>query len=169
MKIVETILRNAKSLDLPLVELDVNAYESQLQKRLKLPILIVCYTNHALDQFLEGMLKFTHNLIRVGGQSRSEILQKYNLRGRESLCHAKRSSVSWSVVNARDEIKSIREEINSIGHARKSAEKPLGILSIELLKMVVPDRYQFLIENDEQILTWLLDGNTYESRYYYGK
>lgn len=44
------------------------------------PILVVCCTNHALDQFLEGLLNVTENLVRVGGQSKNENLNKYNLR-----------------------------------------------------------------------------------------
>ena len=44
-------------------------------------MLMVCYTNHALDQFLEGVLKFQQTgIIRVGGRSSSEILQRYNLQ-----------------------------------------------------------------------------------------
>ena len=50
--------------------------------RANCPILLVCYTNHALDQFLEGILQFTEyeagNIIRVGGRSKTdnEDLQK---------------------------------------------------------------------------------------------
>jgi hypothetical protein len=41
------------------------------------PMLIVCYTNHALDQFLEGILTFLPNgIVRVGSQSKNEALQK---------------------------------------------------------------------------------------------
>uniref|UniRef100_A0ABM0N1E6 NFX1-type zinc finger-containing protein 1-like n=1 Tax=Saccoglossus kowalevskii TaxID=10224 RepID=A0ABM0N1E6_SACKO len=41
------------------------------------PILIVCYTNHALDQFLEGINKFQGTeIVRVGGRSKSEALEK---------------------------------------------------------------------------------------------
>ena len=43
-------------------------------------ILVVCYTNHALDQFLEEVLKFEKNVIRIGGRSKSEILKRYNLK-----------------------------------------------------------------------------------------
>ncbi|XP_064202537.1 NFX1-type zinc finger-containing protein 1-like isoform X2 [Anguilla rostrata] len=46
------------------------------------PILVVCYTNHALDQFLEGILKFMSKsslLVRVGGRSSSEALKKLSL------------------------------------------------------------------------------------------
>jgi hypothetical protein len=40
-----------------------------------------CYTNHALDQFLEHLIKVgITKVIRVGGQSHSEILEGHNLR-----------------------------------------------------------------------------------------
>ncbi|XP_030831940.1 NFX1-type zinc finger-containing protein 1 [Strongylocentrotus purpuratus] len=44
------------------------------------PILLVCYTNHALDQFLEGILTFHRTgIVRVGSRSKSEQLQAFNL------------------------------------------------------------------------------------------
>ncbi|XP_071615637.1 NFX1-type zinc finger-containing protein 1 [Heliangelus exortis] len=46
----------------------------------KSPILIVCYTNHALDQFLEGIHTFQkHGMVRVGGRSSSEVLKQFTL------------------------------------------------------------------------------------------
>jgi len=36
------------------------------------PIVCVCYTNHALDQLLEGLLGDIPNLVRIGGRSRTE-------------------------------------------------------------------------------------------------
>ncbi|KAF9378427.1 hypothetical protein CPB97_009588 [Podila verticillata] len=45
------------------------------------PILCICYTNHALDQFLEHLLdKDIPNVVRVGARSKSERLEKYNLK-----------------------------------------------------------------------------------------
>ncbi|KAI3369880.1 hypothetical protein L3Q82_024689 [Scortum barcoo] len=45
------------------------------------PMLVVCYTNHALDQFLEGIHKFLKDgIVRVGGRSNSEILKRFNLK-----------------------------------------------------------------------------------------
>uniref|UniRef100_A0A3B4AX81 RZ-type domain-containing protein n=1 Tax=Periophthalmus magnuspinnatus TaxID=409849 RepID=A0A3B4AX81_9GOBI len=49
--------------------------------RVNTPVLVVCYTNHALDQFLEGIHKFLlDGIVRVGGRSNSEILKRFNLR-----------------------------------------------------------------------------------------
>ncbi|XP_044175717.1 NFX1-type zinc finger-containing protein 1-like isoform X2 [Acropora millepora] len=46
------------------------------------PMLMVCYTNHALDQFLEKVLEFLpwRNIIRVGGGSKSKKLENCNLK-----------------------------------------------------------------------------------------
>ncbi|KAJ8259276.1 hypothetical protein COCON_G00182880 [Conger conger] len=46
-----------------------------------LPVLVVCYTNHALDQFLEGIHSFLEDgIVRVGGRSNSEVLKRFTLR-----------------------------------------------------------------------------------------
>ncbi|KAG2423774.1 hypothetical protein HXX76_015050 [Chlamydomonas incerta] len=43
-------------------------------------ILVVCYTNHALDSFLESLLaKGITSIVRVGGRSKNEALASYNL------------------------------------------------------------------------------------------
>uniref|UniRef100_A0A672NNV5 Zinc finger NFX1-type containing 1 n=1 Tax=Sinocyclocheilus grahami TaxID=75366 RepID=A0A672NNV5_SINGR len=45
------------------------------------PMLVVCYTNHALDQFLEGIHGFLkEGIVRVGGRSNSETLKPFGLR-----------------------------------------------------------------------------------------
>lgn len=44
------------------------------------PILVVCYTNHALDQFLEGIFKFCENIVRIGSRSKSEQMMRRNLK-----------------------------------------------------------------------------------------
>ena len=44
------------------------------------PILVVCYTNRALDSFLESMMSTTNRIIRIGGRSKSEKLEIYNLQ-----------------------------------------------------------------------------------------
>ncbi|XP_040978958.1 LOW QUALITY PROTEIN: NFX1-type zinc finger-containing protein 1-like [Aquila chrysaetos chrysaetos] len=37
------------------------------------PLLVVCYTNHALDQFMEGILQFQPSkVVRIGGKCRSK-------------------------------------------------------------------------------------------------
>ena len=43
------------------------------------PILVVCFTNRALDSFLESALLVTKKVVRIGGRSKSEILESHNL------------------------------------------------------------------------------------------
>ncbi|CAI2200289.1 4537_t:CDS:2, partial [Funneliformis geosporum] len=49
------------------------------------PILTVCFTNHALDQFLEHLLddNITTNLVRIGSRTKSEKVKPFNL---EEIC-----------------------------------------------------------------------------------
>ncbi|XP_067416155.1 NFX1-type zinc finger-containing protein 1-like [Emydura macquarii macquarii] len=45
------------------------------------PFLVVCYTNHALDQFMEGILRFQPSgVVRIGGRSRSDKVAACSLR-----------------------------------------------------------------------------------------
>lgn len=45
------------------------------------PLLIITFTNHALDQALEGLLDagISEGVVRVGGRGKSEKLQRFNL------------------------------------------------------------------------------------------
>ncbi|XP_057379336.1 NFX1-type zinc finger-containing protein 1-like [Daphnia carinata] len=67
LKIVQTLLRNKQ-------------YWVGLEKPQPTPILVICYTNHALDQFLEGIMKFTQKIVRIGGQSKCAALSSFSLR-----------------------------------------------------------------------------------------
>ena len=52
------------------------------------PIIIACYTNHALDHFLEGLLKMKdstnlkerYKIRRLGGRSKSTALEQFNIK-----------------------------------------------------------------------------------------
>lgn len=51
-----------------------NMYDTN---KLENPIMVVCMTNHALDQFLEGIWKITRNISRFGRGTKSDILVNY--------------------------------------------------------------------------------------------
>ncbi|CAL8143346.1 unnamed protein product [Orchesella dallaii] len=79
LQIVKTLLLNkrmkvGKQSGLPCINLNAVVPDS--------PILILCYTNHALDQFLELLLKEIPGLdmIRVGGQCKAKMLSGYSLQ-----------------------------------------------------------------------------------------
>lgn len=59
-----------------------------------------CFTNHALDQFLEHLLNTgILKIIRIGGQSRSESLENHNLRN-ITQTEAKSKHESWQAATA---------------------------------------------------------------------
>ncbi|XP_078367699.1 uncharacterized protein LOC144651634 isoform X2 [Oculina patagonica] len=67
------------------------------------PMLMVCYTNHALDQFLEKVLEFLprEQIIRVGGRCKSPKLESCNLKlfTREFRMHERRKEISDMINN----------------------------------------------------------------------
>jgi hypothetical protein len=78
------------------------------------PILVVCYTNHALDQFLEHLLDVgVQKIIRVGGQSKSERLRNRNLNTlkREE---TRTKSEKYQAYLAYDALQNDEEEATSI-------------------------------------------------------
>ncbi|NWU16427.1 ZNFX1 protein, partial [Cephalopterus ornatus] len=82
---------------------------------LKCPILIVCYTNHALDQFLEGIYSFQKKgIVRVGGRSSSEVLQQFTLKELRKYCDFRRGlpgHLCRAYVNITSEMAQAEEEL----------------------------------------------------------
>nr|CAD7575431.1 unnamed protein product [Timema californicum] len=116
LKVARTLLRNSESWNKP-----------------KTPVLVVCFTNHALDQFLEGLIPVTKNLVRVGRQSKSEVLNQFSLRERknESRRNGKIHALLLDKKNKQSEllvrIKSIQEDIEIL-------TKHVGVVSLSTLK-----------------------------------
>ena len=75
LKIVETLLKNEQNWNSKKI-------------RCKSPILVMCYTNHALDQFLEGILKILqdqgkqNSLLRIGSRTKSKEMEKFHITER---------------------------------------------------------------------------------------
>ncbi|XP_068745969.1 NFX1-type zinc finger-containing protein 1-like isoform X4 [Montipora capricornis] len=79
LKIANVLLHNKSKWDTGTEHLDGDIDERYLLSERR-PILVVCYTNHALDQFLEGIHKLhPQGIVRVGGRSQSEVMQACSL------------------------------------------------------------------------------------------
>ena len=88
LKIVQVLLDNRQYWNGPTEE-PINEFERRrgrlaqvLRPRFTrpvdhVPILVICYTNHALDQFLEGIMAFTRKIVRIGGQSKCKALEPF--------------------------------------------------------------------------------------------
>ncbi|KAM4705066.1 NFX1-type zinc finger-containing protein 1-like [Rhinophrynus dorsalis] len=103
------------------------------------PILIVCYTNHALDQFLEGILKYTNcKIVRVGSRSNSEILQKHclsNIR-KDKNCAYLPGYLRAMHAELNEEKNTVQRMLNEKAGCLKNANK--GILLESTLESHIP-------------------------------
>lgn len=43
-------------------------------------ILVIWYTNHALEHFLKGIMKYKDKIVRIGDQSKCEAMEQFALR-----------------------------------------------------------------------------------------
>ena len=70
LKLIQAFLRN---------QLLWDATGSILEK---CPIVVICYTNHALDQFLEGILQFKLDVQvrRIGSRTKSDTIRELNIQ-----------------------------------------------------------------------------------------
>ncbi|KAL9983501.1 hypothetical protein ACROYT_G005684 [Oculina patagonica] len=93
LKIANVLLHNKKKWDTDRDENDRALLGGHL-RRLSghRPILVVCYTNHALDQFLEGIHQFhPQGIVRIGGRSQSEIMKACSLSELKHQMHQSKS------------------------------------------------------------------------------
>jgi len=109
------------------------------------PILCICYTNHALDQFLEHLLdKDITRIIRIGSRSKSKRMDTYSLEDRvksyDKPLHLKHAI--WESSEAWDELS---ENISELQKALRSNDLPW--MQVErYLKKHYPDQWVQLFE-----------------------
>ncbi|CDR00489.1 unnamed protein product, partial [Oncorhynchus mykiss] len=107
------------------------------------PMLVVCYTNHALDQFLEGIHKFLPDgIVRVGGQSNSEVLKRFTLRELKS-SHYFRRNLPQHLRSANSEIyDALRTEETKIQTQSVQLECSLrGVLREQYLQKFISEKH----------------------------
>nr|XP_039261242.1 NFX1-type zinc finger-containing protein 1-like isoform X2 [Styela clava] len=121
------------------------------------PILIVCYTNHALDQFVESIEEYCENIIRIGGRCNSDVVAKYTLASiKKEMKTKKKSRFENSIVSSIGALKygeSIFQE--STFQIEVSL---LGVLKVDQLKEFIPDVLYTQLSGDTEdssLLRWL--------------
>jgi Rad3-related DNA helicase len=97
------------------------------------PMLVVCYTNHALDQFLEGLVPVTRGIVRVGGQSKSELLQSLNLKEKRKL-HRRKPNLFNLSRDVHSRMSYLMSTIKSIQSALEMITNHQGIVSLSALR-----------------------------------
>ena len=132
LKIVEAFLKNRSTWD----------------RNKEAPILVVCYTNHALDQFLEGIHALsideqTPNIIRIGGRCKSEKLSRYVLRNKVNECQ----NIPRALYGKLRESRKVMFEIKGfISRQILTAGEDLGYLA-ELESVMSSNHYKQLCRN----------------------
>ncbi|XP_055959515.1 NFX1-type zinc finger-containing protein 1-like [Patella vulgata] len=138
LKIVKALLHNSKHWD----EID----------SARRPMLIVCYTNHALDQFLSGIVEFYKgSVIRVGGRISDSNLEKYSLRSWKKKAREEgryKNLARLGFIHG-DKLRSLHQRIESVSQRIDAAEG--DILTEDTLQHVMSHRHsdQFEIVRNE--------------------
>lgn len=121
------------------------------------PMLIICYTNHALDQFLEQITKVTPDIVRLGGQGKSKIADLYNINRMRKKVQSKHS---YLFAKKRSEIDSVFHEITKMQTDIDKCENM--VLTSDTIKRfltlkgeIVELRRSVSFEYEDAVLTWL--------------
>ncbi|XP_046375695.2 NFX1-type zinc finger-containing protein 1-like [Haliotis rufescens] len=112
------------------------------------PLLVVCYTNHALDQFLEGILTFFKGkVLRVGGRSKSDILINHNLNRKRSELFRHKTFLDEDISNILEIRQELREdftvcqkELEEYGQQIDATTE--GVLHEDYLKPFMKQQYR---------------------------
>ncbi|CDW82430.1 UNKNOWN [Stylonychia lemnae] len=78
------------------------------------PILLVCYTNHALDQFLDLVSGFTGNFVRIGGNIKNEKFKNHTFTQYQKKIGARYYSRFYSILSEIDQQQIYIQDRNSI-------------------------------------------------------
>ncbi|XP_039261961.2 NFX1-type zinc finger-containing protein 1-like [Styela clava] len=130
------------------------------ESKINSPILVVCYTNHALDQFVEGIAKFcggTKSIIRVGGRCANEAIKQFSLRSARDRKKAKgrKGMVGAAIGKVFRQMKEFEEtfqdNINRLEYSLRV------VLNLDSLKQVDDNRHlrQLQPNSYEGLLHWL--------------
>lgn len=115
------------------------------------PLLVVCYTNHALDQFLEGILRFFKgDILRLGSRSSSEVMKQLNINNMRMAMRRRREvprEVHLARMRTKHEMKAFQDEINKISGRIEMAKRE--ILHEDSLEVVMGKFYSRLISGFE--------------------
>jgi hypothetical protein len=106
-------------------------------------MLVVCYTNHALDQFLEGILQITDSIARVGARGKSETLERFNLKARK-----RSTKESLHCRQLKDELKEVQAMIEE---ERKTMEEAGKNLHPNELEKILVDEERKQLEQWERV------------------
>ena len=128
----------------------------------KYQLLIVCFTNHALDQFVEGIVNFIEEdspklsteLIRVGGRSQNENIRRFSLNNKRHRHPLRYRNQSDFLQEAEDICYSILVKRWQIEHCHEY------VVCLQYLSVFISKEHMHFFGYDQQLrnerfLAWL--------------
>lgn len=116
------------------------------------PIMVVCMTNHALDQFLEGIWRITRNIARFGFGTKSDILVNY-IPNRSSV---HKNACNDIYLKAKHGISDslLKEKVHLFNIKEVNGNK--GILDLTvLMEVLIHEGFDKWFQDSYDLLTWL--------------
>ena len=106
------------------------------------PLLVVCYTNHALDQFLEGIIDLNQSdqsrqfsIARVGGRCKSEKVAQFNIKKFEIRKGRVPKQIYRASCEIRDKVKNMGTELD---YKYKVIQKKVKPTPNNLIEFIAP-------------------------------
>ncbi|XP_069936734.1 NFX1-type zinc finger-containing protein 1-like [Cherax quadricarinatus] len=127
------------------------------------PILVVCFTNHALDQFLEGMTSYTSNIVRIGSRSKSDTINKFQISSLVRSLQGGRAipqAIHERNYDLRNLIKEFEYKVKMLRNMILYCKENRGIICLDILKEegVIPPHLvkQLEVVSGDKLTGWLL-------------
>lgn len=121
---------------------------------LKSPILIVCYTNHALDQFLEGIMGCTEGIqmLRVGGRCKNNAVEPFILKNIKQIRRDSKKRTYSVMQNERECLYTVKtNERQIMDISSKLSKTSTQLVSVEMLKCVMSENHTESFERKESL------------------
>lgn len=122
-------------------------------------ILLVCYTNHALDQFMENLVQMGHeDIVRVGGGCVNPMLQRFTLAERRQDPYIKPSGIQTAKRKQTKKRERFEQEIEAASHGlekvRGARDEGIVIALNELARFLPDDIkhwFEYLDDQSQQM------------------
>ena len=127
-------------------------------------ILVVCYTNHALDQFLESILKYDVNkedIVRIGGRCKSEIVKELVINNSDKYKDRRYREIENKINQYGSQMESIIKLVQNI---KESILDELKEKYPKIYKKIINDFFKILnIKKEDYIPKYQLPEDIYKN------
>lgn len=124
------------------------------------PIVVVCFTNHALDQFLEGILQYTNSIVRLGSRSKSETLQKYSIMNKRKF---QGYGAETNFFKCKFNVKKTLEDIQNVVSLLEYFTVPNCIIPLDILQSCINDENLKKFGTTEDLARFLIKTDVFLS------